>query len=60
MSLFGALKAKIKHYNICIFKENPARNLTTGLEIDKEVIDGLLHAEEVGNKHFKAFVQDRD
>ena len=35
------------------------RNLTTGREIDKEVVDGLLHAEEVGNKCFKTFVQDK-
>ena len=31
------------------------KHLTTGPEIDKEVVDGLFHAEEVGNIHFQAF-----
>ena len=31
-------------------------HFTTGREIDKEVVDGLFHAEEVGNKYFKAFL----
>ena len=28
---------------------------TAGREIDKEVIDGIFHAEEIGNKSFEAF-----
>ena len=54
-----SLKAKLKQYNVNIFEDGPARNLTTGREIDREVIDGRLHAEDVGNKRFIAFVQDR-
>ena len=54
-----SLKAKLKQYNVNIFEDDPARNLTTGREIDREVIDGRLHAEDVGNKRFIAFVQDR-
>ena len=32
---------------------------TTGREIDKEYVDGLFHAEEVGNKHFEVHVQEK-
>ena len=31
-------------------------HFTTGREIDKEVVDDLFPAEEVGNKHFKYFL----
>ena len=55
----GSLKANLEHYNANIFWISPARKPTTGREIDKEVIDGLLHAGDVGNKRFKAFVQGR-
>ena len=41
-------------YNFNIFRDGPARNLTTGREIDKEVVFC-----EVRNKLFRAFVQDR-
>ena len=54
-----SLKAKLKKYNINIFGDRPAKNLTTGQEIEKEVTDCLLHAGEVGKKRFRAFSQDR-
>ena len=31
-------------------------HFATSREIDKEVVDGLCHGEEVGNKYFKAFL----
>ena len=31
----------------------------TDREIDKKVVDGLFHAEEVGNKHFEAFLLEK-
>ena len=31
-------------------------NFTTDREVNKEVADGLLDAEEVGNRHFEAFL----
>ena len=34
-------------------------HFTTGLEIDTEVVDGLIHAEEGGNKHFKVFLLEK-
>ena len=38
-----SLQANLKQYNVNIFGDGPARNLTTGREIDKEVINSLLH-----------------
>ena len=35
------------------------KHFTTGREIDKEVVDELFHAEEVGNKYFQGFLQDK-
>ena len=35
------------------------KHFTTGQEIDKEVVDGLFRAEEVGNKHFEAFLLEK-
>ena len=52
-------RAKLKQYNVNIVGDGPARNLTTGREIDGKLIDGLLQAEEVRNKRFIAFVQYR-
>ena len=31
-------------------------HFATSREIDKEVVDGLCHGQEVGNKYFKAFL----
>ena len=42
--------------SFCTFKVR-CEHLTTGWEIDKEVVDGLVHVEEVGNKHSEAFLQ---
>ena len=28
-------------------------------EIDREVVDDLLHTEEVGNKHFEGFLHNK-
>ena len=41
-----SLKANLKQHNVNIFGDGSARNLTTGREIDKEVIDGLLHVQK--------------
>ena len=40
------LKANFKQNNVNIFGDGPGRNLTTGLEIDKEV----TCTEDAGNK----------
>ena len=36
-----------------------AKHFITGREIDKEVVDGFFHAEEVGNKRFDYFYLDK-
>lgn len=36
-----------------------SEHFKTGREIDKEVFDGFLHAEEVGNNRFDTFLIDR-
>ena len=36
-----------------------SEHYTTRQEIDKEVVDGLLHAQEVRNKHFETFLQEK-
>ena len=41
-----SLKANLKRYNANIFGDGPTRNLTTGRGINKEVIDGFLHAQK--------------
>ena len=41
-----SLKANLKRYNVNIFGDGPTRNLPTGRRINKEVIDGFLHAQK--------------
>ena len=43
-------KANLKQYNVNIFGDGSARNLTTGRNIDKEVIDGFLQSRLAGSK----------
>ena len=42
-----SLKANLKQYNVNIFGDSPARNLTTGRAINKEVVDGLLDVQKM-------------
>ena len=48
-----SLKANLKQYKVNSFGDGSTRILTTGREINEEVIDGLPHV------RFSAFVQDR-
>ena len=41
-----SLKANLKQYNVNIFGDGLAANLTTGRDIDKEIVDGLLHVQK--------------
>ena len=41
--------------NLHIHSKMRTFHSTAGREIDKEVIDGIFHAEEIGNKSFEAF-----
>ena len=42
-----------------LYIHNKMEHFTTSREIDKEVVDGSFHAEEVGNKHFEAFLPEK-
>ena len=44
MSILGALKL-VLNYDVNIFEDGPARNLTTGRGINEDVI-GLLHVQK--------------
>ena len=41
------------------FLDGPARHFKSGMEIDKDVINGLLSLEEIGEKFFKLFIEER-
>ena len=51
-----SLKANLKQDNVNIFGDGPARNLTTGREIDEEVIDGLLHVQNTLETNVSGFL----
>ena len=53
------LKQKRHSYNISPFAAGPARNVTTGEEIDSSVIKGLLDSPKLGDKKFQEFVTER-
>ena len=40
------LQANLKQYNVNVFGDGSSRNLTTRRNIDKVVIDGLLHVQK--------------
>ena len=41
------------------FLDGPARHFKSGMEIDKDVINGLLSLEEIGEMFFKLFIEER-
>ena len=55
----NALKDKLTSYQIDPFADGPARHLTTGSEIDKKVIAGLLNAPLLGNDKYLQFIDER-
>ena len=40
------LQANLKQYNVNVFGDGSSRNFTTRRNIDKVVIDGLLHVQK--------------
>lgn len=54
-----ALKDQLKKYEVDPFSNDEAKDLTTGKEIDKKIINGLLNAENIGKAKYKEFVQER-
>ena len=55
----NALKYKLTSYQIDPFADGPARHLTTGSEIEKKVIAGLLNAPLLGNDKYLQFIDER-
>ena len=51
-----AVKKSTKTYYIFTARYE---HFTTGQEIDKEVVDGLFHEKEVGNKHLDTFLLEK-
>ena len=53
------LKDQLKKYNTDPFGDSPAKQLTTGKIIDAKIIQGLLHAEKIGNYKYIEFFAER-
>ena len=41
------------------FIDAPARHFTTGVEIEPDVIKGLLNSQEIGEESYKTFINER-
>ena len=54
----NSLKETLISYQIDPFDDGPAKVLTTGVEVDCKVIDGLIDAPNKGNEHYLKFVND--
>ena len=54
-----SLKSKLKDYNIDPFGNSPTIHMSSGEEIEKSIIDGLLNASEIGDEKYLSFVQER-
>eukprot|EP00794_Sanderia_malayensis_P001642 gene1642-1825_t len=53
------LKQKLRGYSLDPFSKGNARHMTTGKELDPNMIEGLLNPPKLGNEKCKEFVQDR-
>ena len=52
------LKETLVTYNIDPFDDGPVKVLTTGVEIDCKIVDGLIDAPKIVNDHYIKFVND--
>ena len=46
----------VKNQKTITYSHQDASHFSTGWEIDMEVVDGLIHAEEFEKKHYEAFL----
>ena len=53
-----SLKAKLLEYEMDPFQSRPARDLTTGKELDNDIIQGLLDAPQTEEDCFRQFVNN--
>ena len=50
---------KLHDYKIDPFGDGPARHITTGREIDCQIVNDMLQAPEIGKEKYKEFIGDR-
>ena len=53
------LKQKLSGYGVDPFSGGAPRNISTGVEIDEDVVNDILRAPKVGENQFNKFVEDR-
>ena len=53
------LKQKLEDYKIDPFGSGAARHITTGKELDHQVVTDMLRAPDIGSNKYKQFVEDR-
>jgi hypothetical protein len=53
------LKQKLEDYQIDPFGSGAARHITTGKELDHQVVTDMLRAPDIGSEKYKQFVEDR-
>ena len=53
------LKQKLTGYGVDPFSGGAPRNISTGVEIDEDVVNDVLRAPKVGENQFNKFVEDR-
>ena len=54
-----SLKKKLCDYKGDLFSSGPAKEITTGAEIDERIVKGLITAPEIGDKRYHEFVKHR-
>ena len=54
-----ALKQQLRIYGCDPFAEVNARDITTGEELPKDIIENLLNADSIGNEKYLSFVTER-
>ena len=59
LSHVESLKQQLTKYGCNPFSDSNAKNITTGAEIDTNIIAGLLSAPDVGNEKFLTFARER-
>ena len=59
MNHMNKLIKKLHDYKIDPFGDGPARHITTGREIDCQIVNDMLQAPEIGKEKCKEFIRDR-
>ena len=54
-----SLKQKLEEYNVDPFSDGSAVHITTGIELDQDIVTDLLNAENICDERYKEFVGQR-